>query len=322
MSEMFVPFFVILSALNFASPSLAMIRNGVTSLAPPSTTALAHHQLHERQNAEHVTTCGYFDGNPKSSRTADPGYGCRVDTARGLWGFCPTTVMSASDCGLAGFCVDSHSCTSGCGRLSDRTDITTFSCEPKQFCSTVLLLNGPDQSYEYIACGTKAGTDTLLPAPKSVEASTTPTSSSTPVPSSATTNSISQLASTATQQSPLANSPSPSPPISASSSSNSPNIGAIVGGVIAALTVICLTILGVLLIRRKHLIAYKTAKPPEYTYDGQSASTTDTAYGCVRAPKGYQWDSSHGPVEMQGEYAENSEPFELMGRARSVDGRE
>ncbi|XP_014556195.1 hypothetical protein COCVIDRAFT_38247 [Bipolaris victoriae FI3] len=287
-------------------------------------------QLHNRQNAEHVTTCGYLDGNPKSSRTADPGYGCRVDTARGLWGFCPTTVISASDCGLAGFCVDSHSCTSGCGRLSDRTDVTTFSCEPKQFCSTVLLLNGPDQSYEYIACGAKAGTDTLLAAPKSVEASTTSTStssatqttiasSSTPVPSSAITSSISQSASTATQQSPLASLPSSTPPVSASSSSNSPNIGAIVGGVIAALTVICLTILGVLLIRRKHLIAHKTAKLPDYTYDGQSAPTMDTAYGSVRGPKGYQWDSSHGPVEMQGGYAGNSEPFELMGRARSAD---
>lgn len=127
MSKIFGLFFVVLTALNFASPSLAMIRNGITSLPSLSATALARHQLHNRQNAEHITTCGYLDGNPKSSRTADPGYGCRVDTARGLWGFCPTTVISASDCGLAGFCVESHSCTSGCGRLSDRTDVTTFS---------------------------------------------------------------------------------------------------------------------------------------------------------------------------------------------------
>jgi hypothetical protein len=75
----------------------------------------------------HATTCGYKDGNPQSARTAQSGYGCRVDTANGLWGFCPTTVISAKDCGLAGVCVDSHSCTEGCGRLSNRADITTFS---------------------------------------------------------------------------------------------------------------------------------------------------------------------------------------------------
>ena len=75
--------------------------------------------------ASRATTCGYKDGDPQSARTAQSGYGCRVDTANGLWGFCPTTVISAEDCGLAGVCVDSHSCTEGCGRLSDRVDITT-----------------------------------------------------------------------------------------------------------------------------------------------------------------------------------------------------
>ena len=43
----------------------------------------------------------------------------------GLWGFCPTTVISASDCGLAGNCVDSHACTAGCG-IKNVASITTF----------------------------------------------------------------------------------------------------------------------------------------------------------------------------------------------------
>lgn len=74
-----------------------------------------------------AVTCGYSDGDPQKPRTAQPGYDCRVDTANGLWGFCPTTVKIATDCGLAGVCVDSRSCTEGCGRLTDRPDITTFS---------------------------------------------------------------------------------------------------------------------------------------------------------------------------------------------------
>jgi len=109
--------------------------------------------------ASRATTCGYKDGDPQGARTAQSGYRCRVNTANGLWGFFPKTVISTQDCGLAGMCVDSHSCTKGCGRLSDRSDITTFSwsvmnsivhptmevlpelrkiSERSQFCSTVL----------------------------------------------------------------------------------------------------------------------------------------------------------------------------------------
>jgi hypothetical protein len=74
-----------------------------------------------------ATTCGYKDGDPRSARTAESGYECRVDTANGLWGFCSTTVASAKDCGLAGVCVDNNLCTEGCGRLSNRANIITFS---------------------------------------------------------------------------------------------------------------------------------------------------------------------------------------------------
>ena len=125
----FVSLFVISSTANLVSPGLAMVHNRIAS-AEPTTIAQAHHprrQLGERQDTDHATTCGYLDGNPQSSRTADPGYDCRVDTARGLWGFCPLSVFSASDCGLAGFCVDKHSCTAGCGRLYGQVDVTTFS---------------------------------------------------------------------------------------------------------------------------------------------------------------------------------------------------
>lgn len=120
--------FVILNAMALVSPILALVSNRFAPAAPNATTSAlhGHHWLKKRQNFSPVTTCGYLDGDPESPRTADGGYGCRVDTANGLWGFCPTTVISAKDCGLAGFCVDNNSCTAGCGRLFDRTDITTF----------------------------------------------------------------------------------------------------------------------------------------------------------------------------------------------------
>jgi hypothetical protein len=72
-----------------------------------------------------ASTCGFLDGRADQARTANPGFDCRVDTKNAIWGFCPTTVVVASDCGLAGACVDSHGCSTGCGIRSVST-ITTF----------------------------------------------------------------------------------------------------------------------------------------------------------------------------------------------------
>jgi hypothetical protein len=121
--------FVIWSSMKLVSSSPAMVRGQIAPLAPEATESAsrADEQVLKRQGSSPITICGYVNGDPQISRTADPGYTCRIDTANGLWGFCPTSVISARDCGLAGMCVDAHSCTSGCGRLSDRSDITTFS---------------------------------------------------------------------------------------------------------------------------------------------------------------------------------------------------
>lgn len=85
-----------------------------------------HDLLRQRAITTEMSTCGYESGNPTLIRTANSGYDCRVDTARGLWGFCPTTVISASDCGLAGYCVDTGKCSTGCGTLSGESTVTTF----------------------------------------------------------------------------------------------------------------------------------------------------------------------------------------------------
>jgi hypothetical protein len=66
----------------------------------------------------------YLTGDASKTRTANSGYDCRVDLLNDLWGFCPNTVIAATDCGLAGSCVDRFSCSEGCGR-TDRP-YTTF----------------------------------------------------------------------------------------------------------------------------------------------------------------------------------------------------
>ncbi|KAF1969438.1 hypothetical protein BU23DRAFT_476798 [Bimuria novae-zelandiae CBS 107.79] len=277
----------------------------------------------------HAIICGYRDGDPQSPRTAQPGYECRVDTANGLWGFCAATVISARDCGLAGVCVDSRSCTEGCGRLFDRADITTFSCERSQFCSTVLLINGPDQSFEYIACGAEGRTDRLFPVPNTAEATAT-SSRSTSVPSNSLTNSASQPTATVVQTTSVPISTSSSVTISSSVSSASGsiptsskqepmNLGAIVGGAIGALTVICLTILGIVLIRRKHGVKGQAMSPPDHTHHGRNEFVDDAtlhAHNSGDAQKNYHWDSSHGLVEMYSGHHVNMEPVELSGQVQ------
>jgi hypothetical protein len=91
----------------------------------PERTPAPRFNRNPRQKAFQAPTCGYNTGDPNQPRTADAGFDCRVDTKNALWGFCPTTVIAAVDCGLAGNCVDRHACRSGCG-ISEDPSITTF----------------------------------------------------------------------------------------------------------------------------------------------------------------------------------------------------
>jgi hypothetical protein len=82
--------------------------------------------LQFRAPTTQLITCGYYNGDVTQPRTADEGFDCRSDATLGLWGFCSTTVLSASVCKLAGVCVDSFSCTTGCGGLKERIRIKTL----------------------------------------------------------------------------------------------------------------------------------------------------------------------------------------------------
>jgi hypothetical protein len=64
-------------------------------------------------------------GDPTRPRTAASGYDSRFDTLNNLFDFCPTTVIAATDCSLAGACEGAFSYTAGCGILGD-PDISTF----------------------------------------------------------------------------------------------------------------------------------------------------------------------------------------------------
>ncbi|KAL2186964.1 hypothetical protein L209DRAFT_752781 [Thermothelomyces heterothallicus CBS 203.75] len=66
----------------------------------------------------------YYSGDSSKARTAEPGFDIRIDLLHGLFGFCPTTVIAATDCGLGGACIDSFACSKGCGLTGD--PVTTW----------------------------------------------------------------------------------------------------------------------------------------------------------------------------------------------------
>ncbi|KAI1025764.1 hypothetical protein LB503_006624 [Fusarium chuoi] len=207
--------------------------------------------LEPREISTELSTCGYLDGDPKKKRTADSGFNCRVDTRNGLWGFCPTTVLTASDCGLAGSCVDRHDCSDGCGMIGSK-GLTTFTCDRKSFCSMALLTFGVDQTYSYIACGTKATTDHYYITPTigittTSESSKLSTSETSTVTSSDTASSTADITQSSSTEAISSSSEEEDP-----SGSSSPNIGAVIGGVIGGLVVICGTIITAIFLLRRN----------------------------------------------------------------------
>lgn len=101
-----------------------------------------HPELKPRQadtSKTYVSTCGYLNGNASLPRTANSGFDCRVDTKNAIWGFCPTTVLAVSDCGLVGGCVDAHACDFGCGISGDPT-VTTFTWFVNPLTSALAIL--------------------------------------------------------------------------------------------------------------------------------------------------------------------------------------
>lgn len=203
--------------------------------------------------------------------------------------------------------------------------------ERSQFCSTVILINGPDQSFEYIACGAEARTDKLFPAPnvavQTTVLSTIPSpSSSSTSPASLPTVTVVETSSFPASSSSSATSSSSnsltSASISAPSTQEPTNVGAIVGGVIGGLIVVCLTILGTVLIRRKHGVKGQVVSPPGRDHHGWNEfvdGTTLHARNSGDTKNNYHWGSIHDPVEMYSGHHVNMEPVELSEQVQIMD---
>ncbi|KAL7900930.1 hypothetical protein HDV64DRAFT_290632 [Trichoderma sp. TUCIM 5745] len=210
-----------------------------------------------------MSTCGFLDGDPNQGRIAPPGFECLVNTMDGLWGFCTDTIIIASECEMAGSCFDQGPCSSGCGQTTMR-QLTTITCDGlHKFCSTAYL-ELVDQRYTYIACGDGPKTDYYLPSPTAQPSSATTTSSeqtsTAPVSSSATASPGSASGpSRPSTTGALAKETNGSSGSDGGGGSHKNNTGAIIGGVIGGIALLCLSgIAAVLLLQRTRSRPHQT----------------------------------------------------------------
>ncbi|KAK0653581.1 hypothetical protein QBC41DRAFT_387469 [Cercophora samala] len=296
----------------FIGPGLAALSQ--LSLPANATTLVQH----KRQGTVLITK--YFTlfstGDASRVRTANNGSDCRVDLIHDLWGFCPTSVISATDCGLAGSCVDKHACSRGCGFTN--AALTTFTCSDPSapFCSTALLtLPNNVGPFTYLACGKGPNTDNYLAFTTIAD---TAVSSITPE----TTTSSSSTVSSA-QNDPSTSDPefSPSdkttqPNVEDNENPQSNNIGAIIGGVIGSIALLCASgiVIVWLLRRNRHSSKVSGSKPYLNSSPGSIGKESEST---DHKPEVAAWThynrAGWGPQELSADHnlVQNMTPVEL-----------
>jgi hypothetical protein len=115
----------LLSLLLFGSVEHVIASAPMGRPRPPidGPTTLA---LDKRQETNGFITLStvYKDGDASRPRTAESGYDIRVDVANSAWGFCGSN--NPNQCDMAGTCVDSFSCSRGCGFGNTYLDTWTW----------------------------------------------------------------------------------------------------------------------------------------------------------------------------------------------------
>ncbi|KAK4098654.1 hypothetical protein N658DRAFT_212674 [Parathielavia hyrcaniae] len=191
----------------------------------------------------------YSTGDVTKRKTAAFGFNFQVELGghthrQGLWGFCPVELEAPTNC-LTGACFDDFGCSTGCG-LVGVTQYSTISCRSK-LCSSAILT--PESkvaaSYTYYACGDEHGPDvyygfTVDFPPTSSTTSTTSTSSSTSASTSQQSLSPGPAITSGPSQSDSPSNTGTSVPNTQSSLENTAiSTGAIVGGAVGGLAVLC-----------------------------------------------------------------------------------
>ncbi|KAF4435734.1 hypothetical protein F53441_13438 [Fusarium austroafricanum] len=263
-----------------------------TETLPPSWT-----KGHPEQRAvpSEMITCGYKNGDPAAMTKAESGSVCRFSTQNGLWGMC----KSAGDpkCTVAGRCRDQHDCSGGCGK-TENPKFRMTSCKKIEYCSFAYLIMDEGHKYTYVACGAVAATDTYYITPKVPPLSKTVTQKASTIETSELSSDTTAVTETSTTSSESATETTEE----ASNDNTAPsgsNTGAIVGGVVGGLAVICGTgIAAIYLLRRNR--------------SQKSEATPETGQGTTETPD--QTVPNNGPKELVG-----SKPGDVQAKRQTAE---
>ncbi|KAF7930482.1 uncharacterized protein EAE98_004882 [Botrytis deweyae] len=238
---------------------------------PTTTTLKAPIILEKRQATTSGETCGYANGNAMFPRSAAPGYFCGKDAQNSLWGFCSDAVTVA-DCGLHGYCFDKGACSAGCGV----SGLISTTCQP--YCFSEFLVSNY-QTYTHITCANAPGSAVWLAVPtitspmpatissssraavsiSTLERTVTVSSSSFATNPKVSTSTPAIISSTMTDD-PAATSNTGIAPVSTAYPSSSLPVGAIIGGALGGLSLILLTIIVLVFLKRRHTSTPKVVK--------------------------------------------------------------
>ncbi|TEY59624.1 hypothetical protein BOTCAL_0190g00120 [Botryotinia calthae] len=237
----------------------------------PTTTPKLPIILEKRQVTTSAETCGYADGNAMFPRSAAPGYFCGKDTQNSLWSFC-SDAITAADCELYGYCFDKGACSAGCGV----SGLISTTCQP--YCFSELLVSNY-QTYTHITCANAPGSAIWLAVPtitspspttisslsraavsiSTLERTVTVSSSSFATNPKVSTSTPATISST-TALDPAATSKTGIASVSTEYSSSSMPVGAIIGGALGGLSLILLTVIALVMLKRRYTSTPKVAK--------------------------------------------------------------
>ncbi|KAK3401523.1 hypothetical protein B0T20DRAFT_346579 [Sordaria brevicollis] len=208
----------------------------------------------------------FLGGDSAKPKTASSGYAAQIDIINDIWGFCPTSAP-VQKCGLPGSCVDSHACSKGCG-FTDDSSLPTITWYSSSTAALTSSTRGPTPSS---APTTKPAVSTTSPPNTSSVSEPTASASSSATGSNGDINSNNDID---------INSGNTNNTNSSNSNTfniNNPNtIGAIIGGVVGCLALICIAVVLVIWLRRRYR-KEKNESDPKPTSKSSSSSSSSSS---------------------------------------------
>ncbi|KAJ6442506.1 hypothetical protein O9K51_03681 [Purpureocillium lavendulum] len=273
--------------------------------AKPVITPPPKFPLKREQYSSLSTLCAYVDGDPKKPIVAPKGSACNYSSD--YWGLCATSALDK--CTIYATCIDSYTCSNACPATTKSKDYTAVTCPTGQWCVTALVTYNVQQtslmrSFTSIGCGTGSATTHWLMTPTIATTESSPTDTPTPLFQTPSSSGTSTAAEGVAPGSPTTASASPS---TAPSGGQQPSsAGAIAGGVVGGLAVLCGSAVAIIFLLKKSRKA--KSEPSAVTLEEEPDDQLDDKSQVLPICYKYQDDSRFTDADTRSEL-----PGDLMG---------